>query len=310
MKIERQFVKGSTAVFGGVNQKQFITIHETGNRKRGANAKAHANLQQNGHHTSWHWQVDDQLAIQSYPHTAQCWHAGDGRGPGNLTSIAIEICVHEDGDYLKALQHAIRLTKKIMKDEQISLSRVVQHHYWSGKDCPALLRRGSNGMNWSQFKAQLQPENQPSLYGQTVMRKGDVGEGIRTLQRRLRKLGYLIVKDGSYGPETRFAICFLQARHGLLVDGIAGPTTQALIGKVEKNSRSIPIRAVQYGQSNEAVKVVQQALNRLGEQLVIDGSFGPKTAQAVRTFQQKNRLVIDGSVGPLTWKALQHAVFT
>src|SRR5215813_2830052 len=36
----------------------------------------------------------------------------------------------------------------------------------------------------------------------------------------------------------------------------------------------------------------------------IDGNFGPKTQDAVKSFQQGNNLTPDGVVGPLTWNAL------
>jgi peptidoglycan hydrolase-like protein with peptidoglycan-binding domain len=36
----------------------------------------------------------------------------------------------------------------------------------------------------------------------------------------------------------------------------------------------------------------------------IDSVYGPKTQDAVKSFQQGNNLTADGIVGPLTWKAL------
>lgn len=37
----------------------------------------------------------------------------------------------------------------------------------------------------------------------------------------------------------------------------------------------------------------------------IDGKIGPKTKQAIETFQSNNGLKVDGKVGPQTWAALE-----
>ena len=63
------------------------------------------------------------------------------------------MCVNSDGDYVKTLHNTIELVQKIMKEENIPSSNVVQHNYWSGKHCPTLLREGNSGMNWEQFIA-------------------------------------------------------------------------------------------------------------------------------------------------------------
>jgi hypothetical protein len=50
---------------------------------------------------------------------------------------------------------------------------------------------------------------------------------VRTLQRHLRRLGYSPGPvDGRYGPRTRDAVGWFQLKHGLRVDGVAGPATQ------------------------------------------------------------------------------------
>ncbi len=56
----------------------------------------------------------------------------------------------------------------------------------------------------------------------------------------------------------------------------------------------------------EDVESLQTRLLDLGytEVGTPDGSFGPKTDEAVRRFQQNNGLTMDGIVGPLTWDAL------
>src|SRR5690625_959705 len=151
VKITKNIVNRTDRVYGYNNKKKYITIHETANTSKGADAATHGRLQQNGFSASWHYTVDDKQAVQSFPHSAQCWHAGDGKGNGNLNSIGIEICVNSDGDFKKAVKNAAELVKKIMSDEGISIGNVVQHNHWSGKNCPTNLRNGSKGINWNGF---------------------------------------------------------------------------------------------------------------------------------------------------------------
>jgi len=67
----------------------------------------------------------------------------------------------------------------------------------------------------------------------------------------------------------------------------------------EKNSRLV-------------VKQLQALLNLLGEKLLVDGAFGAKSTQAVKTFQSSQNLKVDGQVGSQTWvklysSSLEHA---
>lgn len=161
MIYKKQLVSDSRAravSFGTGNPKKFITVHQTGNPSRGANAQVHANLQSRGFSASWHWQVDDKEAIQSFDHTWRLFHAGDGRGKGNMESIGIESCINSDGDYVKAVRNTTKLVAKIMKDEGIPISRVVQHNYWSGKNCPMQIRAGQAGITWAKFIGMVQAE--------------------------------------------------------------------------------------------------------------------------------------------------------
>lgn len=59
---------------------------------------------------------------------------------------------------------------------------------------------------------------------------------------------------------------------------------------------------VSYGSQGNAVKQVQQILNRSGYELEEDGVFGPLTRAAVLDYQKKNGLrIVDGIVGDETW---------
>lgn len=134
---------------GKNNARKYIVVHETDNTRAGADADAHARLQMNGNSraASWHWQVDEQEAVQSFEHFWACWAAGTFTG--NNQGIQVEICVNSDGNYHNSLQNAASLVAKIMKDENIPISNVVQHHYFSGKNCPRNIRAGK--VSWTNF---------------------------------------------------------------------------------------------------------------------------------------------------------------
>jgi peptidoglycan hydrolase-like protein with peptidoglycan-binding domain len=63
-------------------------------------------------------------------------------------------------------------------------------------------------------------------------------------------------------------------------------------------------RTLRLGDSGQEVKVLQMKLNKVGANLLVDGQFGPRTDQAVRTFQTVKNITPDGVVGPETWAAL------
>src|SRR5699024_8857229 len=141
---------------GSGNPMNFITVHQTANTARGANAQAHANFINNGSAATWHYTVDDKHAIQHFHETTRCYHAGDGRGKGNYESIGIEMCVNSDGDYNQTLSNAASLIADIMKRRNIPLKNVVSHGYWTGKNCPRELLAAKNGVTWNDFKKMIQ----------------------------------------------------------------------------------------------------------------------------------------------------------
>ena len=61
------------------------------------------------------------------------------------------------------------------------------------------------------------------------------------------------------------------------------------------------------GSGGSAVRELQEALNRHGYSLAVDGVFGDKTKAAVRDYQKKNGLKLDGVVGDETWGSLMSA---
>ena len=76
---------------------KYITIHETANTAKGANALNHAKFLDNqargtaDRAASWHFTVDDKEIYQHLPVNEVGWHAGNKTG--NYESIGIEIAL-------------------------------------------------------------------------------------------------------------------------------------------------------------------------------------------------------------------------
>ena len=58
------------------------------------------------------------------------------------------------------------------------------------------------------------------------------------------------------------------------------------------------------GAKGEQVELLQELLAVKGYILKVDGDFGTKTEEVVKSFQKANGLTDDGIVGPKTWEKL------
>src|SRR5690606_21756747 len=110
--------------------------------------------------------------------------------------------------------------------------RVVQHNRWSGKNCPRRMREEGK---WGHFLQMVQQGQSKTNSTSTItLRLGDKGEAVRKLQQDLIKAGEKLPKygaDGHFGEETLAAVKSFQKKHGLTVDGIAGPQTLAKLAE-------------------------------------------------------------------------------
>jgi len=115
----------------------YITIHNTGNSRNGADAKMHTEYKDCAKgYVSWHFTVDDKKIYQELPCSEIGWHAGDGEGDGNMKSIGIEIRENNGIDWITARSNAIELIIYLMDTYDIPIENVVPHQRWSGKYCP------------------------------------------------------------------------------------------------------------------------------------------------------------------------------
>ncbi|MBO8162357.1 MAG: N-acetylmuramoyl-L-alanine amidase [Brevibacillus sp.] len=137
---------------------RYITVHDTANPNNGADALAHANYLKGddaaSRQVSWHFTVDDIRIVQHLPLDEVGWHAGDGNGPGNSSSIGIEICENADGNRARAEANAAELVAHLLMQFSLGINEVVQHNHWSGKNCPHVLRERPNG--WKGFLKAVQ----------------------------------------------------------------------------------------------------------------------------------------------------------
>lgn len=117
--------------------------HETGNPSPGADAEMHLRYLQNGaegQQLGYHLTVDQDECIQMIPLDEIAWHGGDGGGPCNMTGIACELCVQDNNKHkVKARENAEKVAAAVMLAK--NLTRIEQHNWCSGKNCPAYIRQ-------------------------------------------------------------------------------------------------------------------------------------------------------------------------
>jgi N-acetylmuramoyl-L-alanine amidase len=144
---------------GYAMKPEYITIHQTGNTAKGANAAMHNKYVHSvAPNPSWTFTVDDHEAYQHLPLNENGWHASDGtNGAGNRKSIGIEICVNKDGNLAKAEANAAWLCAKLIREVKTLKpfpACMKQHYDWSKKNCPAQIRGRKNG--WANFLAAVE----------------------------------------------------------------------------------------------------------------------------------------------------------
>jgi hypothetical protein len=130
---------------------KYITIHNTSNTSKGADARAHANMVKNvgfywivdkktgdkkKNWVSWHYTCDDLRAIKHLPINERGLHAGS---EANMSSIGIEICMNKGIDQAAANLRAARLSACLLHDLKLPVANLRMHKHWTGKACPTLL---------------------------------------------------------------------------------------------------------------------------------------------------------------------------
>lgn len=140
-----------------VMKPKYLVIHETANTSIGADANAHYRYWSTNStaNASTHFVVDSNEIYQMLELNQMAWHIGDNKSYSdikNTNSIGIEICVNEDGDYMKARQHTIDLTISIMNKLGMTIDQLKIHQDASGKFDPIIML---NNNLWGDFVNQV-----------------------------------------------------------------------------------------------------------------------------------------------------------
>ena len=145
-----------------------IVIHNSGTPNAGAQELANSLNKEDTNPNalkSWHFQVDDLVAIESLPLNRNAFSVGDGaNGEGNRNYIAIEICRDMEGRterQKKSQENGARLAAVLLHKYGWTTANIKMHHDFkmsngTYKNCPHLILEEENG--WNNFLNQVQTQ--------------------------------------------------------------------------------------------------------------------------------------------------------
>ncbi len=178
-------------------------------------------------------------------------------------------------------------------------------------------------------------ENTPSSAPPVALKEGDTGRDVELIQRKINRISAnypgiprIEPADGFFGPDTTESIKIFQEVFGLTSDGIVGRATwneiQFIYNAVKKlysvSSEGLKLSDVttrytevlSEGDNSEGVAVIQYYLSYIALFVpsviatAYDGSFGPATANAVRSFQKTYGLAETGIVDRATFDSMEN----
>ena len=190
---------------------EYITIHNTYN-----DASAMAEISYmlgNNLKTSFHVAVDNVRVVTGLPFNRNGWHAGDGRGNGNMKSIGIEICYSKSGGqrFNEAEELCAEYVAMLLKQYGWGIDRVRTHKSWSGKYCP----HRTLDMGWNRFldkiKKYLNGDNNKNntvipdkeADDMVVWSNGSTSENVYQLSNLTKKIGSLSPREKCLGKKIK-----------------------------------------------------------------------------------------------------------
>nr|WP_300003819.1 cell wall-binding repeat-containing protein [Tissierella sp.] len=145
------------------------------------------------------------------------------------------------------------------------------------------------------------------------------GQDVKQIQIALKKLGYNISIDSTYGPSTKEAVLAYQKRYKSLVNnGIYDTKTRAALirdlktsGTVKPNTTKIQTRGLNLnvGKTSDQVKLIKDFFRARGEaNIPNDYAYDNKTKQLVSNYQKLRGLPVNGSAGAATLNRMNREI--
>jgi len=211
----------------------------------------------------------------------------------NSSAVGIE----NEGTYISASpttalwNSLVNQIAYICQQYAISPSRIYGHRDYNNTECPGDRLYSMLPQLRDQVAAKLGAPNPPDPVQWPLVKIGQSGEDVRTVQYLLRQYGRTeVVADGIFGSITETAVRAFQSARGLAVDGMVGSETWPAL-----------VVTVRNGSTGDAVRGAQSQLRSKGYSITVDGIFGSQTETAVRSFQSSRGITVDGIVGSVTW---------
>ena len=322
----------------GYASPSYLAIHETSNP--GASAANHVRLYSSG---TWQYAVQyvcdwTGTVYHCVPDDRKAWAVGNG----NSRCVNLEICHATNGDdFERAYGTAVEFAAWYLGKRGWGMDRLISHddarRMWGGTDhTDPIDYFRQYGKSWQQFCSDVQDalggaytvkrvpvDDSTQQRPDGLLRKGDSGSAVRSLQSRLNALGYNCgAVDGIFGNRTRDAVRAFQRDAGLDDDGIAGPKTLAALGSGQAQSGGgldvdgkwgkATTRALQRALGTPIDGIVSHQRPRYrddGTLMACDyGSFewsSGGSSTCIAALQRKVGATSDGVAGPATVRALQ-----
>ena len=278
-----------------------ITVHNTPRlsevAKTQAEQYARATYNNNMDGVIVHFYVDEVEAWQLLPLEISGFHAADGNGPGNRSTIAIECIMDGSGSEAdkKSEENCAKLVAGLLKMFDFGIEDLYTHNHWyPQKYCPAYILP-----HWEEFRRKVQSY------------LGGVPEQKPTELYRIRKSWADVSWDDSksqIGAYTNLESAKSVCKSGYYVFDEKGNKVYPLEDMKNSTSNiSVELRMLRSGMGGKDVEAMQAILIAKGYSCGTygsDGDFGENTEKAVRNFQTDRKISSDGIVGEKTWAEL------